>query len=136
MKRKTTPAFVLVGAALVFATGSVSAHHSMVAEFSLNKPITLRGTLTKMEWVNPHGRIYIDVKGPDGRAENWAIEAGSPLRMEKRGLKKGDFRPGIELIVSGFAARDGTRTAAGMTVTFPDREASFPAREASFVLGR
>ena len=129
-------AFALVGATLLFASGPVSAHHSMVAEFSLNKPITLRGTLTKMEWVNPHGWIYIDVKGPDGRAENWAIESGSPLRMEKRGLKKSDFRLGIELIVSGYAARDGSRTAAGMTVTFPYREASFPAREASFVLGR
>ena len=129
MRRKTTLAFVLVGAALLFATAPLSAHHSMVAEFSLNKPVALRGTLTKMEWVNPHGWIYIDVKRPDGQVENWAIEAGSPLRMQKRGLKKSDFRLGIELIVSGFAARDGSRTVAGMTVTFPDREASF-------VLGR
>ena len=136
MKRRTILGFVFVGVALLFASGPVSAHHSMVAEFSLNKPITLRGTLTKMEWVNPHGWIYIDVKKPDGQVENWAIEAGSPLRMEKRGLKRGDFRLGIDLIVSGYAARDGSRTAAGMTVTFPDREASFPAREASFVLGR
>ena len=136
MKRNGTPILALVGAALLLATGPVSAHHAMVAEFSLNKPITMRGTLTKMEWVNPHGWIYIDAKGPDGRVESWKFETGSPFRMEKRGLKKTDFRVGSEVILSGFAAKDGTPTAAGMTITFLDREASFPAREATFVLGR
>ena len=136
MKRRTMLGFVLVGTALLAGTGPVSAHHAMVAEFSLNKPITLRGTLTKMEWVNPHGWIYLDVKSPDGQKESWKIETGSPFRMEKRGLKKTDFRAGSELIVSGFAAKDGSRSAAGLTVTFPEREAAFPAREASFVLGR
>jgi hypothetical protein len=136
MKMKTTLTMSLVCAALLFATQSVWAHHAMVAEFSLNKPITLKGTLTKMEWMNPHGWIHVDVKGPDGRVENWAFETGSPFRMEKRGLKKTDFHVGSEVILSGFAAKDGSRNAAGMTITFPDREASFPDREATFVLGR
>ena len=136
MKRKRAGVLALAGVALLFATGLVSAHHAMIAEFSLNKPITVRGTLTKMEWVNPHGWIYIDVKGPDGLVESWKIETGSPFRMERRGLKKTDFRAGSEVILSGFAAKDGTPTAAGMTITFLDREASFPAREATFVLGR
>ena len=89
------------------------------------RPITLKGTLTRMEWVNPHGWLYVDVKGPEG-PETWKIETGSPFRMEKRGLKKIDFRIGDEVIISGFASKDGTPTAAGMTITFPDREKSFP----------
>ena len=135
MKTRTTLATALVGATLLFAAGPVSAHHAMVAEFNLARPITLRGTLTKMEWVNPHGWIYIDVKGQEGM-ESWKIETGSPFRMEKRGLKKTDFRVGSEVIVNGFAAKDGSLTAAGLAITFPDREKSLPRREASFVLGR
>ena len=73
---------------------------------------------------------------PEGLVETWKIETGSPFRMEKRGLKKTDFRIGGEVIVNGFAAKDSSLTAAGFSITFPDREASFPAREASFVLGR
>ena len=135
MKRRTTLALALVGATLLVSAGPVSAHHAMVAEFNLTKPITLKGTLTRMEWVNPHGWLYVDVKGPEGR-ESWKIETGSPFRMEKRGLKKTDFKVGSEVILSGFAAKDGSRNAAGMTITFPDREASFPDHEATFVLGR
>jgi hypothetical protein len=133
---RTTLAISFVGATLLFAAWPVSAHHAMVAEFNLAKPITLRGTLTKVEWVNPHGWIYIDSKGPGGRVESWKFETGSPFRMEKRGLKKIDFKIGDEVIVSGFASKDGTPTAAGMTITFADREKSFPTREATFVLGR
>ena len=98
----------------LFTTVPASAHHAMVVEFNLAKPITLKGTLTKMEWVNPHGWIYVDSKGPGGRVESWKIETGSPFRMEKRGLKKTDFTIGDEVIVSGFASKDGTPTAAGM----------------------
>ena len=134
--KRTTLVLAFVGATLLFATWPVSAHHAMVAEFNLTKPITLKGTLTKVEWVNPHGWIYIDSKGPEGRVEAWKFETGSPFRMEKRGLKKTDFKIGDEVIVSGFASKDGTPTAAGMTITFADREKSFPAREATFVLGR
>ena len=126
----------LVGIALLLATGPAWGHHALIAQFDVSKSITLRGTLTKMQWVNPHGWIYLDVKRPDGQVENWAIETGSPLRMEKRGLKKSDFQFGMELIVGGFAAKDATLTAAGWIITFPNREASFPALEASFPLGR
>jgi hypothetical protein len=87
-----------------------------------------------MEWVNPHGWIYMDVKGADGQVENWAIETGNPYTMQKRGLSRTDFRFGTEIIVGGWVARDGTRTAAGWIISFPDREAS--GREASFSLGR
>jgi len=136
MRTRATLPIVVIGITLFLATGPVWAHHALIAQFALNKPITLRGTVTKMEWVNPHGWIYLDVKGADGQVENWAIETGSPLRMQRRGLKRTDFRYGVDIIVGGFAARDNTRTAAGWIVTFPDREAAVPAREASFSLGR
>ena len=136
MRMRTTLPIVVVGAVLLLATGPAWAHHAMIAQFALDRPVTLRGTLTKMEWVNPHGWIYLDVRGENGQVENWAIETGSPLRMERRGLKKTDFRYGVEIIVGAFAAKDGTRSAAGWIVTFPDRETSVPAREASFSLGR
>jgi hypothetical protein len=71
---------------------------------------------------------------PNPEGESWAFETGSPFRMEKRGLKKTDFKVGSEVILSGFAAKDSSRNAAGMTITFPDREASFPDREATFLL--
>ena len=136
MRQQTTLRVVVVGAALLLATGPASAHHALIAEFAVDNPITLRGTVTKMEWVNPHGSIHLDVKGADGRVENWAIETGSPGKMMKAGLKKTDFQPGIEIVVGGFASKSGKRTAAGWIVAFPNREASFPDRQASFPLGR
>lgn len=96
------------------------AHHSFAAEFDANQPITLTGTLTKMEWVNPHGWIYIDVRGTDGKVENWAIEAGAPNALLRRGLRKTDFPIGIEVVVKGYRAKNGTPTANGQTVTFKD----------------
>ena len=133
----------VAGVALFFASVPAGAHHALIAQFALDKSITLRGTVTKMEWVNPHPWIHMDVKGTNGRVENWAIETGSPHRLVKAGLKKTDFKAGTEIIVGGFAAKDGRRTAAGWIVTFPEREASyldeeasFPDQGASFPLGR
>jgi hypothetical protein len=128
------PIFV-VGAAILFVSAPAWSHHAMLAQFAVNKPITLRGTLTKLEWHNPHGWLYVDVKDADGKVESWGIETGNPLRMEKGGLRKTDFRPGMEVIVGAFAAKDGTRTAAGWIIAFPEREA-FPDQQASFPLGR
>ena len=136
MRIRTTLVIVLAGLALVVTSQPLWAHHSMVAQFSLEKPITLRGTVTTLMWHNPHGRIYVDVKNAEGVVENWMIETGATGRMIRRGLKKADFAFGVEVIVAGYAARDGKRSVAGVSVTFPDREASSPPREATFSLGR
>jgi hypothetical protein len=96
------------------------AHHSFAAEFDASKPITLTGTLTKMEWVNPHGWIYVDVKSPDGKVENWAIESGAPNALLRRGLRKTDFPIGTEVIVKGYRAKNGSPTANGQSVTLKD----------------
>ena len=98
----------------------VSAHHSFSAEFDINQPVTLHGTLTELQWVNPHGWIHMDVEGPDGALVSWTVETGNPTALLRRGLRKGDFPPGIELVVDGYKAKDGTATANGITITFPD----------------
>lgn len=135
MSMRTKLSVTLAGVALLLAATHVWAHHALIAEFDLNKAVALRGTLTKLEWINPHGWIYLDVKGADGRVTSWAIETGSPARMINRGLNRADFKPGMELIVLGYAARTGKNRAAGWMVTFPELEGS-PDRETSFPLGR
>ena len=92
MKATMLAAFLVSG--LLVTALPVSAHHSFAAEFDINKPVSLKGTLTKMAWVNPHGWIYMDVKTPDGKVENWAIEAGGPTALLRRGLRATDFPVG------------------------------------------
>lgn len=111
---------MILGAGLLLAAVPVLAHHSFAAEFDEKQPVTLRGTLTKMEWVNPHGWLHIDVKGPDGKVVSWAVEAGGPNALLRRGLRKTDFPPGIEVIVEGYRAKNGTPTANGRTVKMTD----------------
>ena len=118
MTAKTT--ILSLGAGLLLSTAAVSAHHSLVAEFDLNKPVTLKGSLTRMEWVNPHGWIYVDVRNPDGTVANWAVEAGSPTALLRRGLRKTDFPPGIEVVVEGYQAKSGGTRANSRSVTFKD----------------
>jgi Family of unknown function (DUF6152) len=105
---------------LVLAGLPVLAHHSFSAEYAADKPITLKGTLTKVEWVNPHGWIYLDVKGDDGKVVNWAVEFGSPNALLRRGLRKSDFPPGIEVVVDGYRAKSGSATVNGTSVKLPD----------------
>ena len=106
--------------AFLMAPRAAQDHHSFAAEFDINKPVTLQGVLTKMEWVNPHGWIYVDVKAPDGQVQHWAIEAGGPTQLLRRGLRKDDFPAGIEVTITGYRSRDGSFTANGQSVKLKD----------------
>jgi hypothetical protein len=98
----------------------VSAHHAFAAEFDANKPVSFKGTITKMEWVNPHTWMHVDVKKPDGTVENWAVEAGTPNVLFRRGFTKESLLPGTEVVVDGYQAKDGSHRANGRDLTFPD----------------
>jgi hypothetical protein len=119
MSRKAKVIFILVcGVALTSIR--LQAHHSFAAEFDIDKPVKLQGVLTRMDWVNPHGWIYVDVKEADGKVVNWAIEAGGPTALLRRGLRKTDFPIGTEVMVDGYRAKSGAPRANGRTVTFKD----------------
>ena len=111
---------VALAVLLVWSAAPARAHHSFAAEFDASQPVTLTGTLIKMEWVNPHGWIYVDVKGTDGKVENWAVESGAPNALLRRGLRKTDFPIGVKVVVKGFRAKNGSPTVNGQTVTFED----------------
>ena len=100
---------LLTGIAGILMLGAIPliAHHAFGGEFDPNRPVLLKGTVTKVEWVNPHGWIYIDVKQPNGKVANWAVEAGSPQVLARRGLKKNFLPIGAEVVITGYQARDG-----------------------------
>jgi hypothetical protein len=111
---------VVLGMALCSIAAPASGHHSFAAEFDVSKPVLLKGKLTRLEWVNPHGWLHIDVRTPDGKVESWAIEAGGATALMRAGVRRTDFTLGVELTVEGYRAKNGSFTAAGRTVKTAD----------------
>ena len=112
-------------AGLLAATAPVAAHHAFSAEFDANAPVKLEGPITKVEWVNPHAWIHIEVKKPDGKTESWAIEGGTPNTLMRRGISRDTVKIGTVIRVEGYQSKDGSMRANGRDITFPDGRTLF-----------
>ena len=111
---------VLIGALMLMSAAALRAHHSFAAEFDANQPVQLKGTVVKVEWINPHTWIHLDVKKSDGSMERWMIEGGTPNTLLRRGLTKNSLPEGTELVVDGYKAKNGSNRANGRDLTFTD----------------
>jgi hypothetical protein len=115
----------VVAIALLALASQVVAHHAFSAEFDANKAVKLRGSVTKMDWINPHAWMHISVRNPDGSVTNWMIELGPPNALIKRGWSRNSIPVGTEVIVDGYQAKDGALRANGRDVTLPDGKKMF-----------
>ena len=115
------PLFLAAASLLVLAAGApLRAQHAFAAEFDGAKPVTITGTVTKMDWINPHAWLYVDVKGPDGKVVGWMVEGGAPNALLRRGWNRRSVPAGTVVTVQGFRAKDGSARASGGAVTLPD----------------
>ena len=117
MRNKLT---IVAGFGLLLVAAPAWAHHAFAAEFDATKPIKLRGTITKVEFINPHAWIHIDVKDEGGKTVSWMVEGGSPNALYRRGVTKDSLTKGTEVVVEGFLAKSGENKANGANVTFTD----------------
>jgi hypothetical protein len=110
-------------ALLIFATAVARpalGHHSFAAEFDANAPVVLKGTITKMEWINPHSWIHVEVKNPDGTVTEWMVEGGTPNTLFRRGFTREAVKAGMEITVEGYRAKNGANRANGRDLILAD----------------
>ena len=120
MRKKLAVVIAVIGLFGTWAAAPLPAHHAFAAEFDATKPVKFEGTVTKMEWINPHVWLHIDAKKPDGTVEKWSFEAGTPNVLFRRGFTKNSLLPGTKIVVDGYRAKDGSRRANGRDITFAD----------------
>src|SRR5678815_4415378 len=112
------PTLLFLGFALIAGGARLAAHHSFAAEYDDQKPVKVTGTLTKVEWTNPHVWYYVDVKNPDGSITKWAFSGGAPGQLMRRGIRKEQLVVGSVVNVDGFRAKDGSNNGFGRSVTY------------------
>ena len=123
MRTKLSLAVIAIG--VLLPNGTTIAHHAFSAEFDVDRPLHLEGTVTRTEWINPHSWIHVDARGADGDVVSWAIECGAPNSLIRRGLNKNSIPVGTELVIDGFGAKDGSNTANARDITLPDGSTFF-----------
>ncbi len=117
---KATLALMFAGFGLLVSTTPALAHHSFAAEYDSNKPLTVQGTVTKIDWMNPHIWIYIDAKDEAGNVTKWQCEGGPPNTLRRNGWTRESLKPGDQVVIEGFRAKDGTNTLNSRSVKLPD----------------
>ena len=122
---RTFLAVAVAGAGLFLASVPAWAHHAFAAEFDAKKPVHFEGTVTKVELINPHSWIHVDVKSPDGTVTNWMFEAGSPNVLLRRGFTKTSIPAGTAVVVDGYQSKDGSNRANGRDITLPNGQKLF-----------
>jgi hypothetical protein len=118
---------LIPGAALIAiaASAPLLAHHAFSAEFDANAPVTLKGPITRIEWINPHTWIHMENKAKDGKTEEWMVEGGTPNTLQRNGITRESIQVGTIIVVSGYRAKDGRMRANGRDITFPDGRTLF-----------